>query len=294
MATKKTKSFKVDFYVLTLNQKQGTKLLHRLLKRSLSNTCTEARPLIANEDELYQIRSIVELGGGSSYKGVFGRCRYNETPVQGKVDGSEEDVQLKPGHGLVEKNHFLYFPTTNLIVYQRNASGSHYSKLRAYLELVTQETAVNLEPVLTSDSYAKLLGSNADVRRVELSFLKPKDSRLYSNAWTKEAIKLLKSAGSVTSRITMSIGRAPGSLRHDLKNAAVALAKDGLVSVARVKLESEAEPIDLIADRVIATVTVPVAKNGRLEPETVYAALDRAKSDKKADLDAFFGPTDGD
>lgn len=284
----KTKSFKVDFYVLTVNQIQGTQLLKELLESSEERGCTEAFSLNREDDEKYQIRNIVKLGAGASYKGIFGRCRYNETPVQGTVDGKEEDVEIKPGHGLVEKNHFLFFPNRNLLVYQRNSGGSHYSKMRSFLELATEIQGVTLEPILTKDSYAKLLSSNADVRRIDLSFQKPKDPSLYSNAWTREAMQLMRSAGSVSSRVTLSVGREGGSLSRDLKNAVVTLAKGGLASVARVKLEGELEPIDLIGDRVIENATVPLEKNGRPAADEIYAALDRAKSKKQQDIDAFF------
>ncbi|OZI31753.1 hypothetical protein CAL29_28195 [Bordetella genomosp. 10] len=287
MASQKFKQFKVDFYVVTLDQDRTTSVLKDML--SAADGITDALTLNAGEDEHFQIRSIVSINKGMAYKAVFGRCRFGETPEQGAVDGREADVELKPGHGLVEKNYFLFFPETNLVVYQRNSSGSHYSKFQRYLGRASGHDGVTFEPILTSDSYERLLTPGVQAKRVDISFQQPKDPSLYRQAWTKDAIRLVNSAGGVTARITIGVGRTHGKLLSQAKDAAVMLARAGLAKVARVKVEEQNEPIDLIADRVVETAQALIGDNGRPIPEMVYAALDRAKTKRKKDLDTFFG-----
>ncbi|WP_368649004.1 DUF6731 family protein [Castellaniella ginsengisoli] len=287
MEERKYKQFKVDFYVITSEQKRSNSVLSNLL--SNSEGYTEALALNPGEDEHFQIRSIVSINKGAAYKAVFGRCRFGEVPVQGKTDGSEEDVKLKPGHGLVEKNHFLFFPSQNLVVYQRNQTGSHYSKFQKYISQAHGRDVISLEPILTSDSYARLLAPGVKAKRIDISFQQPKDPSLYQQEWTKDAIRLIKSVGGTSARITIGVGRTRSTLLGKGKDAAVMLAKAGLARVARVKVEDMSEPIDLIADRVVETVQVLLGPNGRPLSEFVYAALDQAKSKRQADLDAFFG-----
>jgi len=287
MTKQKHRQYKVDFYVVTIDQNRDNAVLTDLLAAEKDHT--EALTLNTGDEEHFQIRSIIPINKGAAYKAVFGRCRFGETPIQGNTDGSEEDVELKPGNGLVEKNYFLFFPQQNLLVYQRNQSGSHYSKFQRYLGRVIEKDAVTFEPILTSDSYARLLAPGIHAKRVDISFLQPKDPNLYQQEWTQDAIKLIKSIGGVTARITIGVGRTRTTLLGKSKDAAVMLAKAGLAKVARVKVEDQSEPIDLIADRVVETVQVQLGDNGRPLPEFVYAALGEAKTKRKRDLDAFFG-----
>lgn len=287
MSGAKKKQYKVDFYVLTVDQDRNNSILTDILQDPRG--FADAIALNSGDDERFQIRSIQTINVGKAYKAVFGRCRYGETPEQGAEDGSEEDVKLKPGHGLVEKNHFLFFPESNLIVYQRNQSGSHYSKFQRYIERVSSTSNVACEPILTSDSYERLLAPGVQAKRVDISFQQPKDPSLYGQAWTKDAIKLVNAVGGATARITIGVGRTRNKLLAQAKDAAVLLAKAGLAKVARVKVDDQNEPIDLIADRVVETISVALGDNGRPVPELVYVALENAKTKRRKDLQSFFG-----
>lgn len=288
MATGRFKQFKVDFYVVTIDGERQHNWLTGLLADERG--FTDAISLNPGDDEKFQIRSIVSIKNGEAYKAVFGRCRFGETPEQGAVDGSEDDVKLKPGYGLVEKNHFLFYPSQNMIVYQRNQSGSHYSKFQRYVARVINIANVAFEPILTGDSYKKLLDPQVKAKKVDLSFLPPKDPSLYPKEWTKDAIKLINRLGGVSARITIGVGRTKRQgLLAEAKDVAVMLARAGLAKVAKVKIDDQPEPIDLIADRVVETAKARVGDNGRLIPEMVYSALDNARHKRRKDINHFFG-----
>ena len=286
MRGQKTKTFRVDFFVVTSDQEREHDLMRELL--SDGRKYTDALELNPGDDEKYQVRSIVSLSKGKSFKAVLGQCRFREKPIQGTADGREEDVELKPGHGLVEKNHFLFFAERNLLVYQRNSSGSPYSRFQRYAGRAV-EGNIAFEPILTKDSYQRLLDSSANARRVELSFQPPKDPSLYQDLWMQEAINLVNEVGGVSARSTISVGRTNRTLVSRIKDAAVMLARGGLAKVARVQIEDEQEPIDLIADRVIGSITVPLQQNGRPNSEDIYAALEEAQHSRSKDIKHFFG-----
>lgn len=287
MATQKTTSYKVDFYVVTIRQDRSQPHVRTLLEES--GSLTPARSLSTDEDEKYQIRSIVWSKSKKVCRGVFGRCRYGEKPVQGDESGHEEDVELKPGHGLVHKNYFMYFSDRNLLVYQRNASGSHYARLQRYLALELGEQNLALEPILTKDSYQWLLNDDVNARKIELSFQQPKDPSLYRDMWFGDAVKLVNGVGGVSARINISMGRTGGALLPKFKRTAVLAARTGLAKVAKIHVEGDEDPVDLIVDRIVETITVPLGSNGRPSAEEIYAAMDNAVSSRRDELKAFFG-----
>lgn len=285
MVGARTKQYKIDFYVVTSDRNRENNALKDLLD---TGTNSPAMPLNLGETEHFQIKSVVPSANGFAYKGVFGRVRFNETPEQGHADGSEDDVELKPGYGLVEKNYFIFYPSNNLLIYQRNASGSHYSKLQRYVQLATGAN-VGLEPILKRDSYEVLLSGTTPVKSIDVSFQKPRDPSLYPQQWTRDALNLLDTSGGLNARMTIGVGRSDQRMMADIKQAVVTLAQAGLAKVARVKLEDVSDPIDLIADRVIETVHVDLQDNGRPKPEYVYAAIEGARTRRSTDLDSFFG-----
>lgn len=288
MAVKKEKSFKIDFFVVTNkgNRKHST---IRDLLNGLSSDHTEALALDEGDDEKFQVRSIVKVPGGNCFKGVFGRCRFGEKPVQGKDDGTETDVDLKPGHGLVEKNYFLFFPARNLLVYQRNSTGSHYSRLQRYLNMaIAPPRAIVLEPILTTDSYKRLINGGS-ARTVDISFQQPKDATIYKDALVQDAIKLVGKAHGLNARIRIGVGRTKNTLLSNIKEAAIVLAQGGLARVARIQLEDESEPVDLIADRIVETIQVKLDANGRPNPDSLYGAMNKAVDKRQDDLKTFYG-----
>lgn len=284
----KTKSYKTDFLYVTRSDRVATQAVHQLLLLAEdSGGFGPAARLEFGSDDEYQIRSVSQSRNGNFFYGVFGRCRYGEKPVQGASDGREEDVTLKPGHGLVEKNHFIFSVARNMFIYQRNASGSRAVRFSRYLTEATNDTIL-LEPILTRDSYLKLLDPLSHAKRIEFSFTRPKDAELFEEQSIRDAVELMSHTGALQAKIVLSVGREKKSIFAETKNAVVKLARSGLARVARVKIHEDDEPIDLIADRVVDSITVNV-RDGKMSSEEVYAALEDARTRRENDLVAFFG-----
>ena len=282
-----SKRYKVDFFVVTLGGSRKQVKVRSFLG-SAENGRTAPQALVDGEDEEHMIRSLVPLNNGTAYKGVFGRCRYNETPVQGNREGKERDVKLLPGHGLVEKNHFLYFAETNLLIYQRNNSGSHSSKFQHYLNKSIQaDKMFLLEPILSHDAYSRMLNGGA-IKWLELSFQLPKDASLFENLDFKKAAEFGSESNAVSAKLRLTVGRTEKRLAERFKNGLAEIAKTDIAKVARVKLEDFDEPIDLIAERIVETIEVDIAENGRPDPDDVFRKLQAAKDKRAQALNAFF------
>ena len=280
-----TKSYTAEFYVISEDRKRDGTLFIEMLEAAVHGY-TPALALTPGEDEKHQIRSLTSIADGKAWSGIFGRCRFGETPEQGAEDGQEADVELKPGHGLVEKNHFLFFPTNNLLVYQRNRSASSHSKLQQYINLPAFR-GIALEPILTTDSYTRLLEGGA-ARMVEFSLRVPKNLKMFEGTSVQKAIDIATATGGMNVKVKISAGRSVSNL-HDVKDALVQLTRFGYASIARVKLEDEAEPIDLIADRIKTSFSVPLEKSGRPSSKSVFQGLDQARTTCADQLRAFFG-----
>lgn len=160
MASGKTRKYQVDFYHIEQIDITNTNYVRNLLTTHV-NGHAPAHCIDDNSNIQFQIRDISIASADSNiYKGVFGKLRHNETPEQASINGADADVQLLPGHGLVEKNHFLFFSDLNLIVFQRNAHAGRNSHLQAYLNS-PEFSRVSLTQILTTDSYKKLLNGEA-------------------------------------------------------------------------------------------------------------------------------------
>lgn len=282
------KRYAVDFFCVTKNGNRRTTFLREVLER-YSGGHAPAIELEQGVDEKYQIRSIQASRTGKVYAAVFGRCRYGETPEQTSEDGVESDVELKPGHGLVEKNHFLFFTDLNLVVYQRNGSGSSSAKFQRYLNRPAYIN-VSMEPVLTQDSYERLL-QGGGLKKVELSIARPHLQPDSGEQLIQEAIALFGTTDAGRLKITLSADRNR-TLSETLRTPIAVLAKLDRTRVARVHLEGEneaVEVIDLIGDRIRGTITVPLEQNGRPTAASVFRALAEVKDAKREDLRAFFG-----
>jgi hypothetical protein len=287
MANKSSKTYWADFYRVRVEKNNSSPLIANLLRDSASASYLDMLDTLETGDH-HQIRNIVAFRTDKVFKAVFGKVRNIDIPVQGDHQGNEEDLVLKPGYGLVEKNYLLYFRENNLLVYQRNMTGSHYSKLAAYLSKVTGKT-VALDPVLTSDSYKRLMANNVVPTKIEFSVAASPNSTLYPEEWTQEMMDLVKGVGGARARVSIRADTRRGeTLAPLVKEAAVILARSGRAGVSRLTIDGGEHPIDLIADRIIEKMSVDI--EGRYpQPESIYNELVAAKDRRQNDLDSFFG-----
>lgn len=285
---KKVKQFTAHFYCFNDG---GNKVSTRLTEflQNCQGSHGQALHLEEGSAEFFQIRSVLVNNKGNVFQAVFGRCRKGETPEQAAETGDEKDVKLEDGYGLVEKNHFIFFSDLNLVVYQQNNNGSKYQRLQRYLAKVLKSPQVALEPVLTRDSYKRLI-EGGKLHKIELSILEPKLIDEQSEVFIQEAISVFQTSNAKRLKITLTADRN-GSLAETMKQPFLTLARFGRAKVARVTLNGsdEDEIIDFVADRIKQPIHVQLQPNGRARASDIYAALAHAKDERKDDLRAFFG-----
>src|SRR5690606_17843931 len=80
---------------------------------------------------IYEIRGVFQEG--AEFRGAFVKIRSDQIPHAGSPGGVEREIGLRDNEGLIEKNHFIYRPSDELLIYESNGHGSRVSKLGAYL-----------------------------------------------------------------------------------------------------------------------------------------------------------------
>lgn len=196
------------------------------------------------------------------------------------------DVQLLPGHGLVEKNHFLFFSDLNLIVFQRNAHAGRNSHLQAYLNC-PQFAHVSLTQILTTDSYSKLLNGDA-LKKVEISLRRPAAALHQEDTFLSPLINQFQGNKPSHVKLVLSAEKG-GSLPIELKDSLIKLARFGRTRVARASLIDDTL-VDLLMDRVVGSFLAELQPNGRALPNHMFAGLASAKDQCADDLENFFRP----
>ena len=280
-----TKSVHADFYHIEQQGVNQTTVVRDLLNSHLNGHAPAHN--LDDPNVKFQIRSISQAStNGTVFKAVFGRLRHGETPEQASEHSDDADVELKPGHGLVEKNHFLFFSDLNLIVFQRNGHAGRNSHLQAYLNNPTY-AHISLSPILTQDSYSKLLNGEA-LKKIEISLRKPAAALQQEDTFLKNFIDSFQGQSIGSLKLTLSAERQ-GALIESLKEALVTLSKFGRTRIARATLVDD-NVIDLMLDRVTHKFSVPVQANGRPTPSDLFSGLANAKDHCSDDLASYFNP----
>lgn len=285
MAGNKTRKYSVDFYHVQQDGVKDTDFVRNLL-----STYADAHATAHNLDDpnvLFQIRDIKQASADANvFKAVFGRLRHGEKPEQASTNGGDVDVDLLPGHGLVEKNHFLFFSDLNLIVFQRNSHAGRNSHLQAYLN-APNFSKISLTQILTTDSYNKLL-NGAPLKKLEISIRKPMAALKQEDTFLQPLIDQLQGQSPGHLKVVLTASRGD-SLPDHLKESLVNLSKFGRTSIARSTLVDDTQ-IDLLLDRVVGEFHAVLQENGRALPQHMFEGLATAKDECADDLENFFNP----
>lgn len=241
----------------------------------------------------YQLRNLSQTG--NTIKGVLAKFRTSDLPHAGSPDGAERALDLEEREGLIEKNHFIVKKDKCVVVFQRNGHAARIERLSEYLTQYTGETVV-FDPILQPDSIERMLDDNLKPVSIELSYAPPTNPDFYPNDdWGRRLTELADIGNGSRVRVVLTADRRSAdeskhTLSARLKDSAAALARGRRASVARVKLtDGDFDyPIDLIADRIYEVKNVEI--RGRYPvPDSIYAALQRAYTDRREDINAIFG-----
>lgn len=242
-----------------------------------------------------ELKMLNEHSNGSIY-GVFAKYRVDDIPHIGQIRGRREDaIPLKEDEGLIEKNHFIYVPEHQLLVFQTNGhANTHGTLARAISKALPRGQKISFVPVLQKESMRRLMDRNLAPVRLEVSFTRPTNKDLYDGEkWSDDLLDMIQISDGNTAHLTLGLGRnpVPGARLSDrVKNGLAALMASTDVSVARVDVREgdQVYPIDLVADRITGECAVDML--GRYPSQNdMFAGLERAIDDNFDAIIAIIG-----
>jgi len=284
------KTYTVRFYAARTEQPDGEKpyRIHELF-RELSRAASQAGGLCPPTSDgalTYEIRDLRALNSAGVVMGVFAVLRDDAPHIRGG-DRTERPILLGEDEGLIEKNHFLFYAQTGLLVYQVNQRANHPMRLEQYLtDLAGLNRAVVFGDILTRDAWKKL--SQGIVKRLEVTIDVPKNRMAYDpDDFTGPTLQTMEQAGARKALITLSAGRG-AAMTTWIRDQLLRMKGGPHIDRLQVKLDGEEHPLDLLANTV--RDRIEVVMDGRY-PDTseTFTQLAAAYDRQREALRAHFG-----
>lgn len=284
-----SKSYRALFFNTSLARNNTRYCLRDILPALVANHTSHQPHLpvsnISNTD--FQIRDVAGIGAASNViQGVFGRLR-DDAPNKIDNSGNESQLALLPTDKLVEKCYFLYFANTDILVWQSSRDVASPERFAEYLSTLISNFCsaphfFNLLPIVDPNSLQRVL--NGSVKSIECKVARPNTPVSNQPQWNQNAFDLMNSVNGATIKINVSAARG---ILQNTRSLITQLVSDNNVSLLKVKIDGDDDPIDLFADRVDERFTVNL--NGHYPlAQDVLNHLDSAYNNQRNLLISYF------
>ena len=160
--------------------------------------------------------------------GELMRIEMNDIPLLGKLDGTTSAIELDEDQGVADTSAFLFLPSHNLLVLERNRRGVTSGHFAGYFEQIGNVPHIALLPVVSKEGLEALLGMKT-IRSMEVDVAPVNfDGALSPTATSSETY--LPKAKKLEAK-TMTISYGMGYTRGELKRDAVVEAVKKLLGV---------------------------------------------------------------
>lgn len=290
MATRQAfKTYQVRFFAASIEQPEGARPYSiQDLFREMALHARRAGGLCPPTSDgtlTYEVRDLRSINNGNVVMGVFAVMRDDAPHIRG-TDRTERVIPLQDDEGVLEKNHFIFYAATGLIVYQVNQRASHPVRFEQHLtDLAGRERTVVFGDILTRDAWQKL--NSGIVKRLEITIDTPRHPGAFDpDDFTGPTLHTMERAGAQKAQITLTAGR--GVMSTWMKEQLQRLRGGPHIDRLQVRLDGEEQPIDLLANTVRDTIQVVI--NGRY-PDTAQTLTELAAAhDRQREaLRAHFG-----
>lgn len=229
----------------------------------------------------------------NSYSGQIRKIRQSELPEVGAPGRNSKQLILDPDEGVIERNFFVYYEDSSLLVFHRNDDGnaaSHFAQLLSAAVGVLYLA----HPVIQPDQAEKLLHGKLDIKKFSVKIPKPTNPRLYpQDTNSARALELLDNSGADNIEVTFTVDKkietSAGRLSSSIQSSIGSLLSLGATK-AKIEVDDHGRiyPIDLIANRLYSKQSI--STNSTFPPsESMYKLADKAKADKEESINAYFG-----
>lgn len=209
--------------------------------------------------------------------GCVARCREDSPPVR-RPDGSEILRPLQNGHTLLEKNYFLYSKEDQVLIWQFNLSGNHYSAFSGLLNSLSGGRRAFI--CMPNVNRKEMNFDSVEIEYVDFSISMPqskKDQRRLIDedptSWgglnpfrLMNEMDTQRFSGKFTAKRTKTFGERA-------INFFTGLSSQSTLRRLKVKIEDCAEPIDVLASRFKATQPINYHQGQHLDSTSMFTAL---------------------
>jgi hypothetical protein len=216
---------------------------------------------------------------GNVVKGCLALLR-EDVPTLRTQDGSEAPLPIANGDRLIEKNYFLYFRESRLLLWQFNLAANHVANMAVMLTaLGGAARAVSYSHVIKT---IFALDQDQVIEYVDLKIGAPRKKgqrleveELDPTNWGLNPFKVLAETGSRQLEIMMQ-NRTEDGLAGTVRNLVRDLTGLSVTRKLKVKVDGATEPIDMLAERF--TYKIPMQCQGATATAVeVLQALQQAK-----------------
>lgn len=216
---------------------------------------------------------------GNVVKGCLALLR-EDVPTLRRQDGNEAPLPIDDGDRLIEKNYFLYFRESRLLLWQFNLAANHVANMAFMLTtLGGMAKAVSYSHVI-KDLFA--LKPDQVIEYVDLKIGAPRKKaqrreveQLDPTNWGLDPFKVLTDTGSRQLEIMMK-NQTENGLTGAVRNLVRDLTGLSVTRKLKVKVDGATEPIDMLAERF--TYKIPMQCLGvTATAAEIFQALQQAK-----------------
>lgn len=216
---------------------------------------------------------------GNVVKGCLALLR-EDVPTLRRQDGNEAPLPISTGDRLIEKNYFLYFRNSKLLVWQFNLSANHVANMATMLTTLGGMTRTVSYSHVTKNLFA--LEQDQVIEYVDLKIGAPKRKgqrleveQLDPTNWGLNPFKVLADTGSRQLEIMMQ-NRTEHGLAGSLRNLVRDLTGLSVTRKLKVKVDGAIEPIDMLAERFTYKISMQCLGMTATAAE-IFQALQQAK-----------------
>jgi hypothetical protein len=290
------KRIRIDFYRLVMPS--GTTAFETLVEAAgkLPNDESRTRTVNGAPVRLHSSKTTAK-----QHEGELVRIRMDTAPARASIKGPLRDFDFGDDEGMGEETAFLYDPTYQILVVQRNHYGVSASSLAGYFEQIGAVTPITLEPIIEPDKLAKF-NALTEVRQFQVSVAGIENAatigQQHPSAGVKKMAELVETFDAPAVNVYLSMEHEHGSLNvQRVKAAAKRFVKIGEDKDARVKKveisgrtpDDDLIVVDLIKDRMVEEADVVVNPKRRLPYANRSTALKAAYAARLTQLQALFG-----
>lgn len=280
----KTKNYAVQFFQVdspTLKAKKEDAIWELLFNESNSSS-TGKIPTIGRSASGYAF----ELRELFAHSGVITGCLAlldSEAPHIRDVAGIERKIAVKPGDQFLQKNYFIYYKKQRLLVWQFNLAANHVNNFGIMLSALTANQHTIVCNVLLDDAFgfdprtAKIQYVDLRVREPSTNAQRLQVEQLDPNSWGVNPFAVMSKSQSSSFSLVLQTRRASTpKLAGWVGDMVEKLWGSSQTRKLRVKVADLEEPIDLLAKRIKARISVKM--DGLYpNPKSVLEQLQEAK-----------------